>query len=105
MILQYITLENILHVNTEYNARMVKEVNFKLGIYILIFKKGQMKTQLSDFTFRFSGHGHYQVTYTSPITGKQWTTVTNNMPLIDATKNADNPKRKDLDYLKELCKK
>ena len=57
-----------------------------------------MKTQLSDFTFRPTGHGHYQVTYTSPITGKSWTTSTSNMPLIDATKNEDYPKHKDLDY-------
>ena len=63
-----------------------------------------MKTQLSDFTFKPSGHGHYQVTYTSPVTGKEWTTTTNNMPLIDLTKNTDSPMRKDLNYLKELCK-
>lgn len=25
---------------------------------------------LSDFTFMFSGHGHYKVTFTSPYTGK-----------------------------------
>jgi hypothetical protein len=63
-----------------------------------------MKTQLSDFTFRPSGRGHYKVTYASPITGKKWTTTTNNMPLIDATKNAERPKRKDLNYLKNICK-
>jgi len=65
-----------------------------------------MKTtiQLSDFHFQFAGYGHYKVTYTSPKTGKKWTTTTNNMPLIDATKNAESPKIKDLNDLKRLCK-
>jgi len=62
------------------------------------------KTEKSDFTFRFSGYGHYEVTYTSPVTGKRWTTVTNDMPLIDETKNTDEPKRKDLNRLKHICK-
>jgi hypothetical protein len=63
-----------------------------------------MKTSISDFSFLLSGYGHYKVTYISPITGKKWTTVTNNMPLIDATKNADEPKQKDLNQLKKVCK-
>ena len=56
------------------------------------------------FSFSFAGYGHYKVTYTSPTNGKQWAKVTNNMPLIDATKNADEPKRKDLEELKYLVK-
>ena len=63
-----------------------------------------MKTQINNFTFKIGGYGYYWVTYTSPITNKQWSTVTNNMPLIDATKNAENPKIKDLNELKKLCK-
>ena len=66
-----------------------------------------MKTQIttkSDFQFLFSGHGHYKVIYTSPTTGKKWIKVTSDMPLIDATKNEDAPKRKDLEYLKFICK-
>ena len=59
---------------------------------------------LSDFRFEFSGYGHYKVTYTSPVTGKSWTKTCNNMPLIDATKNADEPKKKDLNTLKDFCK-
>ena len=62
------------------------------------------KISISDFSFSPSGFGHYKVTYTSPITGKQWVKTTNNMPLIDATKNADNPKRKDLEAIKFLVK-
>lgn len=60
--------------------------------------------KLSDFSFQFSGCGHYKVTYTSPVTGKSWTATTNNMPLIDATKNADDPKKVDLNELKNVCK-
>lgn len=62
------------------------------------------KTTISDFTFEFTGHGHYKVTYTSPVTGKKWAIVTNNMPLIDATKNAEIPKQRDLEILKCTCK-
>lgn len=63
-----------------------------------------MKTSIYDFKFEFIGYGHYRVTYTSPKTGKQWSKTTTNMPLIDATKNAEEPKRKDLDELKRMCK-
>lgn len=54
-----------------------------------------MKTTIYDFDFEIAG---------SPATGKRWTTTTNNMPLIDATKNAEEPKRKDLEELKRICK-
>jgi len=64
-----------------------------------------MKTQITDFTFKFSGHGHYKVTYTSPVTYKFWTKIISDMPLIDATKNEDCPKLKDLNWLKKVCKK
>lgn len=74
---------------------------------LLLFKQNKMATpkiQLSDFSFIFQGRGHYQVTYTSPVTRKQYKTVTSDMPLIDATKNADTPKLKDLVRLKNICK-
>jgi hypothetical protein len=63
-----------------------------------------MKTELRHFDFEFAGYGDYKVTYVSPVTGKKWTIKTNNMPLIDATKNSEAPKRKDLNQLKSLCK-
>jgi len=59
---------------------------------------------ISDFSFQLAGYGHYKVTYTSPVTGKKWTKTTNDMPLIDDTKNADEPKIKDLNILKSVCK-
>jgi hypothetical protein len=62
------------------------------------------KISISDFDFTFSGYGHYRVTYTSPVTGKSWTTVTNDMPLIDSTKNSDEPKKNDLETLKRIAK-
>ena len=65
-----------------------------------------MKSKISihDFHFRFSGYGHYQVTYTSHKTGKKWVYTTNNMPLIDRTKNAEQPKCCDLEFLKRTVK-
>lgn len=59
---------------------------------------------ISDFSFQISGYGHYKVTYTSPITGKSWTATTDNMLLIDATKNTDDPKKADLEALKRVAK-
>ena len=63
-----------------------------------------MKTSITDFDFTLAGYGHYKVTYTSPKTGKQWSNTTSCMPLIDATKNADEPKQADLNELKAFCK-
>ena len=65
-----------------------------------------MKTRISksDFYFEYAGHGHYYVTYTSPVTGKKWSALTDDMTIIDATKNSENPKIKDLNNLKRLCK-
>lgn len=59
---------------------------------------------ISDFRFTRDGYGAYKVVYESPITGHMWTCRTTNMPLIDDTKNSDNPKIKDLVQLKRLCK-
>ena len=61
-------------------------------------------TQLSDFSFYFSGYGHYKVTYTNPGTYKKWTITTSNMSLIDETKNAETPTKRALNDLKRLCK-
>ena len=76
------------------------------GVFPATLKLKDMtkKTTISDFRFEFAGYGHYKVTYTSSVTGKQWTVKTNDMPLIDATKNADEPKRRDLETLKRVCK-
>ena len=62
------------------------------------------QTTITDFKFQVAGHGHYAVIYTSPVTGKEWATITSDMELIDATKNADSPRRCDLEQLKRVCK-
>lgn len=62
------------------------------------------KIRIGHFRFKFTGYGHYRVTYTSPVTGKEWSHTTTDMQLIDATKNEDDPKRKDLETLRRICK-
>lgn len=63
------------------------------------------KSEITDFSFKFVCYGHYKVTYTSPKTGKQWSKLITDMGIIDATKNAEYPKRKDLDLLKQMVKR
>lgn len=58
----------------------------------------------TDFRFLYAGYGAYYIIYTSPKTSKQYKAYTNNMPLLDATKNTENPKIKDLQELKRVCK-
>lgn len=57
-----------------------------------------------DFQFEFAGHGHYKVTYTSPSTGKQWSSLISDMELIDLTKNEDSPTKTNLNILKRAVK-
>jgi len=38
------------------------------------------------------------------MTGKRWANLVTDMALIDATKNTDNPKKKDLIILKKYIK-
>lgn len=59
----------------------------------------------SDFRFMPVSNGRYEVTYTSPVTRKEFTFQTTDMPLIDATKNNDSPKKCDLKVLKAMCKR
>ena len=60
--------------------------------------------KITDFSFTFAGYGHYNVSYTSPKTGKKWSKIINHMPLIDATKNADNPTQTAMKELKQRVK-
>lgn len=61
--------------------------------------------QLTNFTKSLQSYGHFNVTYTSPKTGKTWTTLTTDAGLIDSTFGSDNPKQTDLNRLKKLCKR
>ena len=60
---------------------------------------------MEDFAFQLKGAGHYKVTYTSPNTGCYWVALITDMTLIDSTKNAETPLRKDLNRLKCVCKR
>jgi hypothetical protein len=67
-------------------------------------KTAKNALSILDFTFETRGYGNYRVIYESPTTYKRWSNITNDMPLIDATKNADKPKLKDLEKLRRICK-
>ena len=59
---------------------------------------------LSRFTFNLAGYGHYRVTY---ITGRgdYWRALIDDMPSIDATKNAEWAKVADIEHLRDICKR
>ena len=48
----------------------------------------------ADFTFNQTGYGRYEVTYTSPTTGKKYTCTTTSIETIDFLKNKENAKQK-----------
>ena len=62
------------------------------------------KPHITDFRFDFAGHGHYRVTYISPVTGKNWTRTIHDMTLIDDTKNTSEPRMDRLMDLKRTVK-
>lgn len=53
---------------------------------------------LSKFTFYFRGYGHYLVTYTTER-GDYYKALVTDMTLIDATKNAEHAKIRDIKAL------
>ena len=59
---------------------------------------------LTDFKFIQLGPGVYTVTYTSPKTGRIWAKKITDMTIIDRTKNADEPKKRDIEELKRIIK-
>jgi hypothetical protein len=65
-----------------------------------------MKTSIekSDFRFLLRGAGCYKVTYSSEKTGRKWSAEINDMTLIDATKNEEEPKKSELKKLKRFVK-
>lgn len=62
------------------------------------------RLSITDFQFKQTYYGRYEVTYTSPKIGKQWKTSITDMKLIDATKNAEEPRQFDLRRLLYLVK-
>lgn len=59
---------------------------------------------MRDFNFQMQGYGAYKVEYTSPKTGKVWSKIITDMQVIDATKNTDDPKIKDIKELIRIVK-
>ena len=63
---------------------------------------------LRGFSFKFKSYGRYRVTYESDfdlMKGRYYVNDITDMTLIDATKNADFPKREDIDQLRRLVKR
>lgn len=58
---------------------------------------------LSQFSFNFSGYGHYVVTYTTPSGRYMYRVTINDMTLIDATRNAKWAKLEDIKWLRYAC--
>lgn len=65
------------------------------------------KILIRDFYFDFAGHGHYNLIYTSPITGKRWKKLTTDMQLVDEFKNTETADhtQKRLSELKAIIKR
>lgn len=98
--IKFVTAENKEQAKKLSGFDYVKAVHFREYVN----KSKTKKISRSDFSFMPSGYGHYRVTYRSPVTFKEWTTMINNVYLIDLTKNAEEPKRKDLEELKRIVK-
>jgi len=60
---------------------------------------------LSGFSFTIAGSGCYKVRYTTPFRGDYWVAFINDMTLIDATKNAEHAKIKDIKALRYHVKR
>lgn len=63
---------------------------------------------LEGFTFRKVSSGAYKVTYESDYDrkiGRYWTARIEDMTIIDATKNSENPKRCDVEQLRRMVKR
>lgn len=60
---------------------------------------------LHNFTFVFTGYGHYKVTYKHDVHDDYWCATISDMTLIDATKNADCAKLKDIVALYQSIKR
>lgn len=61
-------------------------------------------TNITKLTFKIIGYGHYRVTYTT-LRGDYYVATITDMTLIDATKNAENPKSKDIKNLIDAVKR
>lgn len=60
---------------------------------------------LHNFRFEKTSAGQYKVTYKTENRGDYWVAKINDMWLIDATKNAEWAKAKDIEHLRNVVKK
>lgn len=60
---------------------------------------------LHNFSFEYAGSGCVKVTYSTDNRGDYWITYINEMPIIDATKNAEWAKTKDIEHLRDMVKR
>lgn len=60
---------------------------------------------LHGFSFQKVSSGAYMVTYSTPIRGDYWRARIEDMTLIDATKNAEVAKVKDIEALYQAVKR
>ena len=63
------------------------------------------KDEKHDFNFVHLSYGRHLVQYISPTTGLVWTRETDDMLMIDSVKNKEQPRRKDMTYLKKFIKR
>lgn len=62
---------------------------------------GMKANDLHNFTFKSIGYGHYRVTYTTDKRGDYWVNAITDMSLIDATKNSEWAKLRDIEHLRK----
>jgi hypothetical protein len=66
-----------------------------------------MRTEITDFTFKFLSAGHYFLLYTSPITGKEWHKTVTDMTIVDEFKRTETSDHTQvrLNWLKRYIKR
>lgn len=57
---------------------------------------------LHNFRFEPNGYGCYKVTYYTENRGDYYTTIISDMTIIDATKNAEWAKVRDIEWLRHV---
>lgn len=58
----------------------------------------------SDFNFLKVGYGRWEVTYTSPVTGKEWRTETTDTRIVDDILHEDEPTQRRMNEVKKFVK-
>ena len=110
------SLENLLNSNVSWKTFMFASFMFvrtakghDFWVHVAYFgnrpdrpRRKYKPISVYDFGFSLVGYGRYIVEYKSE-SEEVYTAIVTDMELIDATKNSDSPKVKDLKALKTLC--